>query len=211
MNDPMNSNNLIREIIILAPPFLLALTVHEFAHGYVAHRFGDPTAQQAGRLTMNPLKHLDPWGVLAFLIMKIGWAKPVPVDPRYFKNPRQDMIWVALAGIGANIMVAISSGILVRLLGGLSGRLPQFFLEPLLFMLAASVWINIMLAVFNLLPIPPLDGSRVLKGILPPGLASLYARLDPFGFILLLLLFYSGLISKIILPLITFSQQLLTG
>ena len=106
----------IQQIIILAPPLLFALTIHEFSHGYIAHQLGDPTAKRMGRLTLNPLKHLDPLGVLAFIIMKIGWAKPVPVDPRYFKNPLKDMLWVALAGPAANLMTAIASSLAAQLL-----------------------------------------------------------------------------------------------
>ncbi len=206
----MDLNNIIQQIIILAPPLLFALTFHELAHGYVAWRLGDPTARNAGRLTMNPLRHLDPLGVLAFIIMKIGWAKPVPVNPAYFKNPRQGMLLVALAGPGANIVLAVASALLVRLLIGFP-VLPYFILRPMAEMLAASVWINIMLAVFNCLPIPPLDGSKVLLGVLPPDMARSYEKLEPFGFILLLLLFYLGLISKVIMPIIRFAHNLLLG
>ncbi len=106
--------NFIQDIIILAPPFLFALTFHEFAHGYVAHKLGDPTAANLGRLTLNPLKHLDPMGVLCFFLIHIGWAKPVPVDSRYFANPRQDLLKVALAGPGINLILAVISGLLVR-------------------------------------------------------------------------------------------------
>lgn len=205
----MNFNNLISEIAILAPPFLLALTAHEYSHGYVAYRLGDPTASDQGRLTMNPLKHLDPLGVLAFIIMKIGWAKPIPIDARYFKNPQQGLLWVSLAGVGANFLLAVASGIAVKLLILLSGLLPGFFFWPLIQMTAASVWINLMLGVFNLLPIPPLDGSKLVLSLLPAGLAGKYRRLEPFGFIILLLLFYTGILSKILLPIINFAQSLI--
>jgi Zn-dependent protease len=205
----MNFNNLISEIAILAPPFLLALTAHEYSHGLVAYRLGDPTASNQGRLTMNPLKHLDPLGVLAFIIMKIGWAKPIPIDARYFKNPQQGLLWVSLAGVGANFLLAAASGIAVKLLLLLSGLLPGFFFWPLIQMTAASVWINLMLGVFNLLPIPPLDGSKLVLSLLPAGLAGKYQRLEPFGFIILLLLFYTGILSKILLPIITFAQSLI--
>ena len=206
----MDINRTIQQIILLAPPFLLALTFHELAHGYVAWRLGDPTARNAGRLTMNPLKHLDPLGVIAFVIMKIGWAKPVPIDPRYFKDPQKGMLLVALAGPGANVLLAIASAILVQVLIRLP-IIPMFILQPLAGMLVASVWINIMLAVFNCLPIPPLDGSKVLMGILPLEAARTYARLEPFGFIILLALFYTGIIPRIIGPIISFANGLLLG
>jgi Zn-dependent protease len=206
----MDINRTIQQIILLAPPFLLALTFHELAHGYVAWRLGDPTAKNAGRLTMNPLKHLDPLGVIAFVIMKIGWAKPVPIDPRYFKDPQKGMLLVALAGPGANVLLAIASAVLVQVLIRVP-VLPMFILQPLAGMLVASVWINIMLAVFNCLPIPPLDGSKVLMGILPLEAARTYARLEPFGFIVLLALFYTGIIPRIIGPIISFANGLLLG
>lgn len=201
----------IQELIILTPPFLLALTVHEFAHGSVAYRLGDPTAARMGRLTLNPLKHLDPLGVLAFFLMKIGWAKPVPVDPRYFKNPRQDMIWVSLAGPGSNLVMALISAVLAKALVIVSLGLPYFILMPLMQMFVASIWINIMLAVFNLVPIPPLDGSKILGGLLPRDLAALYSRLEPYGFIVLLVLFYTGILPRFIMPIISFAQALIMG
>ncbi|RJX18284.1 MAG: site-2 protease family protein [Desulfobulbus sp.] len=207
----MDINHILQQIIILAPPFLFALTFHELAHGYVAWRLGDPTAKNAGRLTMNPLKHLDPLGVLAFIIMKIGWAKPVPVNPVYFRDPRQGMLLVALAGPGANMLLAVASAILVKLLLTLHPFIPLFLLNPLAQMLAASVWINVMLAVFNLVPIPPLDGSKILAGVLPPEMARGYEKLEPYGFILLLILFYLGLISQVIMPIIRFANNLLLG
>ena len=202
--------SLVQQLAIQLPPLLFALTVHELAHGWVAFRLGDPTAKLGGRLTMNPLKHLDPLGVLAFVIMKIGWAKPVPVDPRYFRNPQKDMLLVALAGPGSNVLLAIASALLARVLVSVP-VLPLFVLQPLVGMLVASVWINIMLAVFNIIPIPPLDGSKVLMGVLPPEAARSFARIEPFGFFILLALFYTGVIGALILPIIRFSNNLLLG
>ena len=206
----MDIGHIIQQVIILAPPFLFALTFHELAHGYVAWRLGDPTAKNEGRLTMNPLKHIDPLGVVAFIIMKIGWAKPVPVNPSYFRDPQKGMLFVALAGPGANIVLAVVSAILVKALIKFP-VLPMFVLQPVAEMLVASVWINVMLAVFNCLPIPPLDGSKVLMGVLPRDMARSYEKLEPFGFVLLLILFYFGILSSIIGPIIRSANNLLLG
>ncbi len=207
-------NNFIAQLIILAPPLLLALTVHEFAHGYVAYRLGDPTAKNAGRLTLNPLKHLDPIGTIAFFFIKFGWAKPVPVNPNYFKNPRKDMLWVALAGPATNLGLAIISAIVTKLIWALASLLPysavaEAILVPLNAMLIASVWINLVLCIFNFLPIPPLDGSRILSGILPDDLARSYQQVERYGFVIILVLAFSGILSKVILPVINFANSLL--
>lgn len=195
----------LQQIAIYAPSFLFALTIHEYSHGYVANRLGDPTASLMGRLTLNPLKHLDPMGVICFFIMKIGWAKPVPVNPRYFKNPKEDMLWVALAGPGANFLLALASGIALKSILILHALIPAYVSVPLAMVFDASIWVNVMLAVFNLIPIPPLDGSRILQGILPPDLAASYARFESYGLIILLFLFYfTGVFKKVFLPVIYF-------
>lgn len=207
-------NNFITELIILAPPLLLALTFHEFAHGFVAYRLGDPTARNAGRLTLNPLSHLDPLGTIAFFFIKFGWAKPVPVNPGYFRNPKQDMLWVALAGPVTNLALALISAIAVKAVWLVAEILPystaaEAILVPFNAMLIASVWINLVLCIFNFLPIPPLDGSRILTGLLPDRLAMSYLQLERYGFIIILLLAFSGILSKMILPIIKFANNLL--
>ena len=207
-------NSIINEIILLAPPLLLALTCHEFAHGYVAYSLGDPTAKVAGRLTLNPIKHLDPIGTLAFFFIKIGWAKPIPVDPRYFRNPKKDMLWVALAGPLTNLTLAVISAMLAKGLWFMANVLPAnqtlvSILIPANGMLIASVWINLVLCIFNFLPIPPLDGSKILVGMLPDRLAASYLKIERYGFILILLLAFSGLLSKMIVPLIAAANNLL--
>ncbi len=204
----MLSQNAVQQIIIQAPAFLFALTFHELSHGYIANLLGDPTAKNAGRLTLNPLKHLDPLGTLAIFIIKIGWAKPVPVNPNNFKNPQKDMLLVALAGPGSNMILAIVSAILVKLLLVLP-VLPIYIMNPLYLMLKTSVWVNVLLAVFNCLPIPPLDGSKILMGLLPLNLAYSYSRIEPYGFILLLILFATGVLEKVIWPIINLAVYIL--
>ncbi|MDP3695784.1 MAG: site-2 protease family protein [Desulfocapsaceae bacterium] len=207
-------NESILQFIILAPPLLLALTVHEFAHGYVAFRLGDPTAQASGRLTLNPLKHLDPLGTIAFFIFHFGWAKPIPVNPAYFKDPQKDMLWVALAGPITNLVLAVISALMVKAVMLLAQSIPysvlgEAILVPLNSTLIASVWINLVLCIFNFLPIPPLDGSRILTGILPPSLARPYMSIERYGFILLIILAATGVLAKLIIPLINFANSLL--
>ncbi len=198
----------------MAPPLLLALTLHEYAHGYVAYRLGDPTARDAGRLTLNPLSHLDPIGTIAFFFIKFGWAKPVPVNPLYFKNPRKDMLWVALAGPVTNLLLAVASAVLLKGLIGTASVIPytpmlEAILVPLYNLLIASVWINLVLCIFNFLPIPPLDGGRILTGLLPEDLARTYASFERYGFIVILLLAFSGVLGTVIFPVIRFANNLL--
>lgn len=198
--------NFIQQITIRIFPLLWAITIHEVSHGWVANRFGDPTARNAGRLTLNPIKHLDPLGLLAFFLTRmIGWAKPVPVDARYFHNPRRDMIWVALAGPGSNFAMAFISAALYRAL------LPLFqsmgpdasasIFYPVLLMVDWSVKINAILGIFNLVPIPPLDGGRVLTGILPERAAEGYSKIEPYGFFIVIILLFTGVLNTFIFPL----------
>lgn len=202
------------QLIILAPPLLLALTLHEVAHGYVAYRLGDPTAKALGRLSLNPLKHLDPIGTIAFFFIKFGWAKPVPVNPRYFKNPKKDMLWVALAGPVTNLLLAVASAALAKAIWLGASLMPysplgEAILVPVSHMLIASVWINLVLCIFNFLPIPPLDGSRILTGLLPNKLAAKYIQFERYGFILVLVLALTGVLSKVIIPVTSFARNLL--
>lgn len=197
---------------ILAVPVLLAVTFHEVAHGWAAYKLGDDTAKRAGRLTLNPIKHLDLVGTLVFFITKmVGWAKPVPVNPMNFKNPRQDMIWVSAAGPAANLVLAAVISILFRLLMTWQAAVPEFFIKPLLMITYYGVIINVGLAVFNLLPIPPLDGSGILAGLLPPQAAMSYERIRPFGFVILLVLIFTNVVDKIIFPIISFLSSFLLG
>ena len=183
--------------------FFFALTIHEFSHGWVAWKLGDPTAKNAGRLTLNPLAHIDPIGTIFLPLMLImthspfifGWAKPVPVDFHNLRNPKRDMVWVGLAGPMANITLAVILSFFLKILVLTGGN-------PLSAILSYAIIINLLLAVFNALPIPPLDGSRVLIGLLPRELAMRYARIEPYGFIIIIGLLWLGIIGSVIWPIV---------
>ena len=209
------------QIMILCLPILFfCIIIHECAHGYVALHFGDTTAQDMGRLTLNPLPHIDLFGTiilpLMLLMMKsgflFGWAKPVPVNPYNFDDPKRDMMWVALAGPVSNLLLAVVFSILYHLLMRFTGlyhlmRFTGVFgIVSLVF--GYGVVINLVLAVFNLIPVPPLDGSRVLSGLLPEDLAYKYERITPFGFIIIFVLLMGGLFS-ILWPIVAGLAHLL--
>jgi len=205
-------------IILLAPPILLALTFHEFSHGWMAYKLGDPTAKQAGRLSMNPLVHLDPFGTLMIFLVRFGWAKPVPVNPRYFKEPKRDMLLVSIAGPGANMLLAFVSGMVLRTFhAGSFNFLPANILQPIYIMIKFSLQINLALAIFNLLPVPPLDGSKILYGILPPQYEYIYEYLERYGPFVLMGLILFGMLTRIsilgafIYPFVNFFSRLFGG
>ncbi|WP_319780544.1 site-2 protease family protein [Maridesulfovibrio sp.] len=205
--------NTIKEISILALPFLLAITCHEASHGFAAYLLGDPTAKQAGRLTLNPIKHLDPLGTLALVLTRmIGWAKPVPVNPMYFKNPQRDMMIVALAGPAANMALAVMFSIVVRVILSLDvnslSPLMLKVLEPSVMIANAGVIINLALCFFNLLPIPPLDGSKIIAGFLPRETAFKFMSFR-YGFVIVILLAMLGLLGRIISPAMGFFYNFL--
>ena len=155
-------------ILMIAPPILLALTFHEFSHAYIAYRLGDSTAKDMGRLTLNPLAHLDLVGTIMVFIIRIGWAKPVPVNPLNFKNPKKDLLWVSLAGPLSNMLLAYIFGLLCRILHITDLTITNFsMMELIKFMVAYGMLINLILAFFNIIPIPPLDGSKILAAFLP--------------------------------------------
>jgi Zn-dependent protease len=203
------------KLAIFAPPMLMAVTFHEVSHGAVAALLGDPTARLAGRLTLNPFKHLDPMGLLAFVLTQmIGWAKPVPVDGRYFKNPRMGMVLVSAAGPASNFVLAVLSaqalvGIqsAAHLISDPAAR--AYVLLPLLYMTVASVQVNLALGVFNLLPIPPLDGGHLLMGLLPPRWAYELSLKERWGFVIVILLAISGVLGRILGPVVSYLYNLL--
>jgi Zn-dependent protease len=180
--------------------FFLAVVVHEFSHGWMAYRLGDPTAKYSGRLTLNPLAHIDPVGTIILPIFLVitnspilfGWAKPVPVNFLRLNHPKKDMVWVGLAGPLANILLAIIISLIIKL---------NFAFLPVL-ILKYFMTLNLFLAVFNLIPIPPLDGSRVILGVLPNNLAYGYMRLEQFGFIVIIAMLYLGILDYLIWPIV---------
>jgi Zn-dependent protease len=187
------------EFLLLLPPILAALTIHEYSHGWMAYRFGDPTAKDAGRLTLNPLKHLDLVGTVLLFLVHFGWAKPVPVDVRYFANPRRDMIWVALAGPGANIALALLCGLVLQILypSSMLMVMAKYQSNFAFLMLSLAVYINLTLALFNMIPIPPLDGSRVVEGLLPVPYLEYWFKFARFGGIALFALVLLGRFAQI--------------
>ncbi len=197
------------DIMLTIPALLIAISFHEFAHGYIAFRKGDPTASNLGRLTLNPIKHLDPFGALTLLLIGFGWAKPVPVNPMYFKNPKKDMAIVGLAGPVSNVILAFLVLLVAEILNinifgtGMYGGGSAYLEKALLY----TVLLNIGLAVFNLIPIPPLDGSKIFSSVLPTRLYFGIMRYENYAHIILLLLLFTGILT----PVLRFLQLRLLG
>ena len=211
-------DTLFLKISIMLVPGLMAITCHEVSHGFIANRLGDSTAHSMGRLTLNPLKHLDIVGTIMIFVVGIGWAKPVPVNFNNLNHPKRDMIWVAAAGPITNFTLAALSGLLLRILISFAVSVPQAsslqtFINPIALMLAFSVYINLVLAIFNLIPIPPLDGGRVMVGLLPYRQSVAYAGVEKYGMIgiILVVLFIPRILSSIISPPLYFGLNTLLG
>jgi Zn-dependent protease len=209
--------NFLFKLSIMLVPGMLAIVCHEVSHGFIAWRYGDPTARMLGRLTLNPLKHIDIVGTLMIFFVGIGWAKPVPVVYENLRNPKRDMIWVAAAGPITNILLALVSAALLRGLVAFanpttSGSPLTMIIEPLVLMLAFSVYINLLLAIFNMIPLPPLDGGRVLVGLLPYRQANALARIEPYGMVIIIVLvFFTNIFSYVISPLLSVGVNILAG
>jgi Zn-dependent protease len=210
---------LIQAIAIAALPIILAITLHEAAHGYVARYFGDPTAYLAGRISLNPLRHIDPVGTLlvpglilvtsyfaAGSAMLFGWAKPVPVDFGRLRDPKRDMLWVAAAGPASNLVMALGWAALLKAAILMP---PNAYSLPLAEMSRTGISINLVLMVLNLLPLPPLDGGRIAVSLLPHSLAWKFAQLERWGFPILLLLLFTGILDRIMGPIISQFRSLI--
>jgi len=213
----------VRQVAISLIPILIAVTFHEAAHGFAAYRLGDKTAYMVGRMTLNPLKHIDPVGTIllpiALLVLShgqftFGYAKPVPINPRNFRNPKRDMAISAAAGPGINLALAIICILLIRLilfpLAQIVPAITDTILRPLYMILSAGVMWNLFLGLFNMIPIPPLDGGRVAVGLLPGRQAYALSRLEPYGIIIVLVLFYFFNIAYIFWPIIDFFMSFIT-
>jgi len=219
----MDISNILRQLAVSALPVLIAITFHEVSHGFVANRLGDPTAKMMGRLTLNPIAHIDPVGTILLPLMMIvltngqfvfGYAKPVPINPSNFKNPKRDMAISAAAGPITNLCLAVLSLLVLKFLVVpasvfSSGAITKAIFTPLTLMLTSSIIFNVILAAFNLIPIPPLDGGRVLVGFLPHKQAVSYSRIEPFGFIIVIVLIYSGVADYFVMPLVRLFLALL--
>jgi len=209
----LDINALIQTIALAALPVIFAITLHEAAHGYAARHFGDPTAWQMGRISLNPLRHIDPIGTILIPIVILvfsagsflfGYAKPVPVDFTRLRNPKRDMLWVAAAGPAANLFMALCWAFMLKL----AWEMPtNTFTVPLSEMSKIGIIINCVLMVLNLLPLPPLDGGRIAVSLLPHRLAWQFSRIEPWGFPILLVLLFTGILSDILSPLVLFSAR----
>ena len=209
----------IMELVLVIPILLLSLSIHEYSHGYVSYLLGDPTPKENGRLTLNPIAHLDLIGSLVLLITRrIGWAKPVPIDPRYYKNPRKGLMLVGIAGPGSNLILATIFALIFRTvmalvsvnsIGSLSMQVSDLQYVILRFLILAII-VNLSLGFFNLLPIPPLDGSNILRGLMPRNLDKYLNKLQgPIGMVLLLILAYTGILWGMISPFVNFFMNIL--
>jgi Zn-dependent protease len=217
----MQGLNLIQQVAVWALPVLFAITIHEVAHGWMARQLGDPTAMMLGRLTLNPLKHIDPVGTvlvpLTLIVLSqftsggffiFGWAKPVPITAQNLRHPKRDMALVAAAGPMSNLIMALFWALLMKLAQVLTGGAMGLSI-PLAYMAGAGIAINVLLLVLNLLPVPPLDGSRVVAGFLPDPLAWKYNRLEQYGLIILLALMMTGILGKIMWPPVAMVQNMI--
>ncbi|MDP8566861.1 site-2 protease family protein [Methylophilus aquaticus] len=202
----------IQKVAAYALPILFAITVHEAAHGYAAKYFGDLTAERLGRITLNPLKHIDPIGTILLPALSVllggilfGWAKPVPVNFSNLRHPKQDMLWVALAGPASNFFMALCWGVLLTRVAVFPISAQEFLSQ----MSVAGIQINLVLLVLNLFPLPPLDGGRIAVSLLPMQAAIKFARIERYGMIILIALLFTGILGVILSPVLRFFQQLL--
>jgi Zn-dependent protease len=213
----MDVNSLVQTVAIYAIPVLFAITLHEAAHGYVARHFGDMTAHAEGRISLNPLRHVDINGTVIVPLVLIalsggkfafGWAKPVPVNYHALRRPRQHMMWVAAAGPAANLVMALGWALMAKLALVLP---PNYFTEPLFLISQAGVTINLVLMLLNLIPLLPLDGGRIVASLLPPRVSDSYARLEPWGFPILLALMFTNVLWIVLGPIVIGSRHLIAS